>query len=103
MRGAVRPFYPGPWVIVDETMKERQIVGVGVERGPLTEAEKRQFLPPEKPLSVKREQMEARQRQAEYIAHAQPKRDGAYTPPRGAKRRKFRRTPYGYALSKLAA
>jgi hypothetical protein len=55
MRGAVRPFVPGPLVIVDETMKERKIVGLGIERGPLTEREKRQFMPPRnRPKGVRR-------------------------------------------------
>lgn len=55
MRGAVRPFYPGPLVIVNDQLPVRVSVGPvewGVETGPLTDAEKRQFLPPMKLHSV---------------------------------------------------
>jgi hypothetical protein len=85
MRGAVRPFVPGPLVIVNDKLKERRVVGVGVEEGPLTDAEKRQFLPPAKSLAVKREQMEARQRQEAHTSAFGADNIGRYTPPFGTR------------------
>lgn len=94
MRGAVRPFLPGPLVIVDNTIRERVVVCHFplIERGPLTEDEKRQFLPPKKSARVRAEQDSARDRAARYADHAPTKRKGAYTPPRGWKARSAPRT-----------
>lgn len=81
-RRAVRPFFPGPFVIVNDDLKERRVVGMGVEEGPLTEAEKSQFMPPKADLRVRAANIAATQRRDRYREHVGATKRG-YTPPRG--------------------